>query len=388
MTKLPRTTKRLGLVALATMPMLGALALSSTSAVASSATAKKSNGVVASSSVVTSQSASVSAQAQTLAYWTQARRESAKPANVIAGSAPPSGASSTATTPSGPPSAVAGSPPSDTTLELPSPSPSASQESQPVLASQPWSYPFPYDAFHVLAKLYTSYPYRVNGTIFFTNGGDGFKCSGTSVVNGHHANEVWTAGHCVASTETVNEEFDSFAEFIPAYNGNGKTAAEIEPYGTFVAHSYATATAWLDSRDESVDFGAMTLNKNEQTKKTLSEAVGTDGFAWNRNDNEQFVQFGYPGESPYNGTKMEENIAATAENPSIGGSGGNPTGTGSPFTGGSSGGAWNIDWTDEGPGYINGQTDFYYTEKPLTKFSPYINTLANEVRCFGKPSEC
>ena len=85
---------------------------------------------------------------------------------------------------------------------------------------------------------------------------------------------------------------------------------------------------------------------------------------------------------------MEENIAATAEDLESTGAGGKPTGVGSPFTGGSSGGAWNIDWTDEGPGYINGHTDFYYTEKPLTKYSPYINTLANEVRCLGKPSEC
>jgi hypothetical protein len=381
MTKLPRTTRRFGLVALAAIPMLGSLALSSTTALASAATAK-------SGSVVSSQSVSVSAQAQTLAYWTQARRDAAKSVNVVAGGAPPTGASPAAGTPSGPPSVAVGSPPSGTPAGAASPTAQLVPASQPVLTAQPWTYPFPYDAFAVRTLWYEKYPFDVNGTIFFTNGGDGYKCSGTSVVNGHHPSEVWTAGHCVASTEEVNKEFDSFAEFIPAYNGNGTTTHEIEPYGTFVANGYETATAWLNSRDLTVDFGAITLNNNQKGKK-LSGKVGTDGFAWNQPENEQFVQFGYPGESPYNGTKMEENIAATAEDPTIsGGSGGKPTGTGSPFTGGSSGGAWNIDWTDEGPGYINGHTDFYYTEKPLTKFSPYINTLANEVRCLGKPSEC
>ncbi len=225
-----------------------------------------------------------------------------------------------------------------------------------MLAAQPWSYPFPYDAFGVPVKWYTKYPFTVNGTIFFTNGGEGFKCSGTSVYNGHNTGDVDTAGHCVASTEKVNKEFDSFAEFIPAYNGNGKSKSEIEPYGTFVANGYTTATEWLNNRDLEDDFGAISVGR-DKAGATLSARVGTDGYAYNFSDNEQYVQFGYPGESPYNGTKMEENWAASGPC-----SEGNLVCTGSPFTGGSSGGAWDIDWTNEGSGYVNGHTDFYYTE--------------------------
>jgi len=357
MRKLPRTGRRLGLVALAAMPMLGASALSATSAVAASVTAKN---------------VSASTQAQTLAYWTQARRDAAKSVDVIAGNAPTSSVSRAA--PDGPPSAVAGSSPSGT----PSASLSASLLAQPVPAGQSWGYPFPYDAFAVPVKSYKTYPYKVNGTIFFVNNGGGFKCSGTAVVNGHHASEVWTAGHCVANTESGNK-FDESAEFIPAYNGNGITAKEIEPFGTFVANYYETVSTWLYEHNVEYDYGAMLLNNSSTSKKTLSKAVGTDGFAWNWSENEQFVQFGYPGEAPYNGSKMEENIAATGPCTMC---------TGSPFTGGSSGGAWNIFWTDEGPGYINGHTDYYYTNAPLTKYSPYIDTLANEVRCLGKPTEC
>jgi V8-like Glu-specific endopeptidase len=376
--KLPIIGSRVGLVVLAAAPVLGACALSTSSAVASPISAKKS------SATVVGQSVSATEQAQTLAYWTPARRSAAKSAEVVAGSKPTNQQSPAVETPDGPPGAVAGSSPTGT----PSASVSAQQldASEPVLAGQPWGYPFPYDTFAVPVKLYKTYPYNIDGTIFFRNNGGGYKCSGTSVTNGHQASEVWTAGHCVANTESGNK-FDEEAEFVPAYNGNGTTAKEIEPYGTFVATGYDTASAWLNSHDETVDFGAMALANNKK-HKSLSAEVGTDGFAWNENENEQFVQFGYPGESPYNGTKMEQNIAATAVSEASHGAGGNPTGTGSPFTGGSSGGAWDIAWSDEGPGYINGHTDFYYTEKPLTKYSPYFNTLANEVRCFGNTSAC
>lgn len=374
----PRIGSKLDVVALATVPVLATCALGTTSAGASPISAKKS------SATVVGHSASATEQARTLAYWTPARRDAAKSAEVVAGSQPANQQSPAVETPDGPPGAVAGASPEGVS----SASTSAQQlsASEPVLAGQPWGYPFPYDTFAVPVKLYKTYPYNVNGTIFFRNNGGGYKCSGTSVTNGHQESEVWTAGHCVANTESGNK-FDEEAEFIPAYNGNGTKAKEIEPYGTFVATSYETATAWLNSHDETVDFGAMLLANNKK-HKSLSAEVGTDGFAWNQNENEQFVQFGYPGESPYNGTKMEENIAATAVSETSHGAGGNPTGTGSPLTGGSSGGAWNIDWTDEGAGYINGHTDFYYTEKPLTKYSPYFNTLANEVRCFGDTGAC
>jgi hypothetical protein len=379
MTKLSRPTRRLGLAALAAIPMLGALALSSTSALAASATAKKSS----SSSVVSSQSVSASVQAQTLAYWTQARRDAAQSVNVVAGAQVPS--SQPAGGPDGPPRSEAGSSAAGVPSESGSSESgvsSASQTTGPVLTAQPWSYPLPYDAFGVPTPFYKKYPYKVNGTIFFTNGGEGFKCSGTSVINGHNPGDVDTAGHCVASTEKVNKEFDSFAEFIPDYNGNGKTAAEIEPHGTFVANGYETATEWLNNRDLEDDFGAISVSTNAK-KQTLRNSVGTDGWAYNYSDNEQYVEFGYPGESPYNGNTMEENWAASGPC-----STGNLVCTGSPFTGGSSGGAWNIDWSPSSIGYINGHTDFYYTSEPLTKYSPYYNGLWYEVHCFGNTAAC
>jgi hypothetical protein len=375
MTKLSRTTRRLGLAALATIPVLGALALSGTSAVASAATAKKSN----TSAVTVSQPVPASTAAQTLAYWTQARRDAAKSANVVAGAQPPS--SQPAAGPTGPPSSHPGSSPAGV-ASVSGVATAAQPTEEPVIAAQPWAYPFPYDAFTVPTSYYKTDPYRVNGTIFFTNGGEGFKCSGTSIFNEHNSGEVDTAGHCVASTEKVNKEFDSFAEFIPAYNGNGTTAAQIEPYGTFVANGFDTATEWINKRNLNDDFGSMSVGTNAKKQK-LSKVVGTDGWAYNYSDNEQYVEFGYPGESPYTGNTLEENWAASAPC-----SKGTVVCTGSPFTGGSSGGAWDIDWSPTGAGYVNGHTDYYYGEKPLTLYSPYYNTLWYEVHCFGNTAEC
>jgi hypothetical protein len=377
MMKLPRTTRRSGLVALAAITMLGALALSSTSALASTAIAKKSSN----SAVTVSQPVSASVQAQTLAYWTQARRDAAQSVNVVAGAQVPS--SQPAGGPNGPPHSEAGSSPAGVPSEPSEGSgvSSASQTTGPVPAAQPWSYPLPYDAFGVPTTSYKKYPYKVNGTIFFDNNGDGFKCSGTSIVNGHNTGEVDTAGHCVANTDSGNK-FDEFAEFIPAYNGNGKTAAEIEPHGTFVATSYSTATEWLNNRNLEDDFGSMSVGKNGKKEK-LSNAAGTAGWAYGFSDNEQYVEFGYPGESPYNGNTMEENWAASGPCSS-----GNLVCTGSPFTGGSSGGGWFIDWSPSSTGYLNGHTDFYYTSEPLTKYTPYYNSLWYEVHCFGKTGEC
>ena len=56
----------------------------------------------------------------------------------------------------------------------------------------------------------------------------------------------------------------------------------------------------------------MTVGTSSTTGRTLGQAVGWDGFAWNQSVNEQFVAFGYPAASPYNGNNLIEDIAATA----------------------------------------------------------------------------
>ena len=103
--------------------------------------------------------------------------------------------------------------------------------------------------------------------------------------------------------------------------------------------------------------------------------------------NEQFVTFGYPAASPYNGNLLEENIATTGGQDGNGGADGtNPIYIGSPFTGGSSGGAWTIDWSDGGTGYVNGHNDYTYSGNADTMYSPYQDSLSETIRCFGASS--
>ncbi len=348
-------------------------------------------GTAASASQATPQAvgghASISERA-TLAYWTPARLKSAKPVDVIAtGNANSLGAPQG---PTGEPMEVPGGAP----LDAPT---AAGGSAQPATSD-------PFDSFQVTTADTKLFPYDLNGALFFTNDGNNFSCSATSVASfdsNKAENEIWTAGHCALNTESNDHNVDSSAEFIPAYNGakccNNSTVKQEEkwaPFGIFTwTGSWESATAWINNRDLSEDEAAMEVNKSDITNETLGQAIGWDGFAVNERVNEQFVTFGYPAGTPYNGNFMEADISATGGQDSNGGANGqNPLFIGSPFTGGSSGGAWNIDWSDSGPGFINGHNDYVYTnssgqESPADQmYSPYQDSLSNTVRCFGKSS--
>jgi len=313
-----------------------------------------------------------------LAYWTPARLRAAKPASVVIAGKTPKTLPATGKQP-GKPGQVAGGLPNGHAAAAPSAT---------AISPEAFPYPYPYDSFTPAAALWHTYPYEVNGKLFFTNGGSGFVCSATAVASAsgtRNENEIWTAGHCLVNTEADNQVYDSSAIFIPAYNGN---VSNFDPFGEFVWNGgSATSTAWYRNRDFTEDEAAMTVGTSSKTGRTLGQAVGWDGFAWNHSVNEQFVAFGYPAAAPYNGKNLIEDIGATAGQDSLGGADPtHPIVIGNPMTGGSSGGAWNIGWTTSGPGYINGHNDYTYTNLPHAMYSPYQDTLSNEVRCFGAAS--
>jgi hypothetical protein len=322
-------------------------------------------------------------QRATLAYWTAARLRSARPADLITAGPRASVRPATAR-PTGKAARVAGGLPAGAGIAAP-----ASNGGGSVAA---FTYPFPFDSFTPPQPLWKTYPYEVNGKLFFSNDGGNFVCSATSVASASgtkNENEIWTAGHCLVNTESNNQVVDSSAVFIPAYNGNKTLKKNYAPYGEFTwTGAWETATAWYKNRDLTQDEAAMTVKKSSSSGKTLGNAVGWDGFAWNQSVNQQFVAFGYPAASPYNGKNLIEDIGATAGQDSISGGADatEPIVIGSPLTGGSSGGAWNIDWTDSGPGLINGHNDYIYTSQPNAMYSPYQDTLSNTVRCFGASS--
>lgn len=319
---------------------------------------------------------SAAEQKATIAYWTPQRRASAITDDVIDVKVPTTTTHAQAIVPDGNPSEVKGG--------LPAGAKTAEPTAQPDGAL---SYPYPYSSFNVPTNDYTQYPYDLNGKIFFTNNGVGYACSGTSVGSYHgqsDEDEVWTAGHCVSnSSQNSPGVWDSFAEFIPAYNGNSSNYA---PLGIFVASRYEAATNWLNNGDVSVDEGAMEVGDNA-AGRTLGQAVGYAGFAWNWSSTENFVAFGYPVVSPYTGNLMVEDLASTATTYSWPNGQGQPLiGIGNPMTGGSSGGSWNVDWTTTASGYIDGHNDYKFDSQPDAVYSPYQDNLSNTVRCFGASS--
>ena len=314
-----------------------------------------------------------------LAYWTPARLRAAKSADVVVAGSKPHVVPPTTHTP-GQPGHVAGGMPRGTAEAAIHPA---------TVRPQAFTYPYPYDSFTPQWALWHSYPDEVNGKLFFTNNGNGYVCSATAVASASgssNENEIWTAGHCLVNTGGNNQVYDSSAIFIPGYNGN---VSNFDPFGEFVWDGgSATNTAWLNNSDLTEDEAAMTVGTSNTTGRTLGQSVGWDGFAWNFSVNEQFVAFGYPAASPYNGKNLVEDIGATAgQDGNIGGANATrPIVIGNPMTGGSSGGAWNIGWNTNGPGYINGHNDYKYSNQPLAMYSPYQDTLSNDVRCFGATS--
>ena len=322
--------------------------------------------------------ASAAQQRATLAYWTPQRMAEAKSFDILSdGNAGPATAP-TADPYAGKPEMLPGGLPADASvvdsaafLDRPSAAASSIFEEVPV-------------------TLTTTYPYRTNGKIFFTWNGEQGQCSGTSVLSyqgSSDEDEVWTAGHCLVNSEgQADGIYATNIEFVPAYNGSASTFAARYPFGVFAYAAGMTTTAWLDNADYSEDEAAFVVGRNS-AGQTLGQAVGEEGFAWNQSDTEYFTAFGYPAASPFTGTSMYEDIALTDTTfPVPGGAGRSVIGIVNPMTQGSSGGAWNIDWSTTNAGYIDGHNDFTSPLYPGVMFSPYQDSLANMVRCFGASS--
>jgi len=325
----------------------------------------------------TSHPVTVSEQRAALAFWTRQRIASAKAADIITvrntGSADPVGPQAKDGY-GGKPGIVPGGLPEGY----------REQAAAGRSAARPGTAFTSYTSFNVPANLYTQWPYRVNGVIAFVFKGAAYQCSGTSVASYHGTSledEVWTAGHCVANEDQSSPGvWDTKAVFIPAYNG---TAADYDPFGVFPMINAYAPNAWVRNADFSMDEAAMEVGRNA-AGQTLGQAVGWEGFIYNQPVNESFVAFGYPAASPYTGNLMVEDLGSSAYTYTPPGATGKPMiGIGDPMTQGSSGGAWNIDWTTGNPGYIDGHNDYHLGSLPNIVFSPYQDATSNTIRCWG-----
>lgn len=314
-------------------------------------------------------------QSAAAAYWTKERMASAKSRDMVLNSSQAASGSADAAatgTPGAVPPVAANGQPFNTTI----------RETGAVASAQGFTYPFPFTRTAVSpTSSYTHSARRVNGKIFFVQNGGNFVCSGT-VVTSVNRNEVWTAGHCLSDGTST---FNSKTIFVPAYNGN---AATTSPYGQWTATSLWVAGDWHTNGNFKRDLGAFTVAPLNGVQ--IQNRVGAAGFAWNQSRNQQFVDFGYPQSAPFNGASMQNCYAAYgASDPRLSTPGPAASGIGCDMTGGSSGGSWQISWgggSGASPGLINGHNDYKWDDLPLAMYSPYFDTIANEVRCASQPA--
>ena len=214
---------------------------------------------------------------------------------------------------------------------------------------------------------------RTTGRIFWTNPSTGKTnfCSGT-VVKAANQSVVWTAGHCVHGGKGADFHRSNW-RFVPAYH-NGQA-----PYGQFPARDLWSTTQWMQNGSDSgpftEDFGAGIVGTNA-AGRTLMQAVGTSqGIVFNQSTEQQFLQVGYPGEKPFNGSVMYACVNRTAVVETIDGRTASQIGAGCDMTGGSSGGPWLIGVQANGLGYVTSVTSSGSNTSPQM-YGPYQGATA------------
>ena len=178
---------------------------------------------------------------------------------------------------------------------------------------------------------------RTNGKVYLTDAGVNYVCSGTAVTS---ANEsvVWTAGHCVHGG--VGGDFVTNFAFVPAYNSGTSYPRFVAP----ATHVYTTA-GWIDG-EYGRDLGAAVVAPVNGA--TLTDAIGASrqlSFTPNTTIGRRVDSYGYPAAGKYSGQQLyqcDSYISRTDTSTS-------PPTMGIPcgMTGGSSGGGWIADDSDQ-----------------------------------------
>ncbi|MFV2008434.1 MULTISPECIES: trypsin-like serine peptidase [unclassified Micromonospora] len=177
------------------------------------------------------------------------------------------------------------------------------------------------------------------GKVYFTTPTGGTaSCSASTVASGKRR-LVMTAGHCVH--QGPGGQWYSNWQFVPRYR-NG-----VRPYGTFVANSLNTRTAWITSGSFAEDMGIAIMNNGGIFGAKVVDTVGGHGLRWNYSYSVYVTALGYP--SNLGGGESQYYCQGTTWNP-----GGQQIRMYCNMTYGSSGGPWLQEYNDStGYGYIN-----------------------------------
>jgi len=201
----------------------------------------------------------------------------------------------------------------------------------------------------------TTYPYRTQGKLFFRSGGGAYVCSAT-VVNTPTKRVIFSAGHCAVDGGVWSRN----VAFVPGYH-NG-----VRPYGTFVATKLYSINGWINNENFSYDISAAVLGGTQP----VASVVGSRGIKWNLPRQQQFVSFGYPAESPFDGEKLWSCPSpfrgqdATTTDPRTQWITCN-------MTGGSSGGGWIVQGA-----YLNSVNSYGYVGVNNRMYGPYFGDAA------------
>ena len=291
-------------------------------------------------------------------YWTEARMQSARKADIVLSGKSTAGAAAAnqSMKSHGPTVTIAG-----TTGSAAKAAKTGSPTQQLGPNGQPWWGNF------------WSAPATTTGKVFFsTHDGQNWVCS-ASIVNSEAKDLLITAGHCVFGSlggQVPGEGWHSNWTFVPDYSYNYR------PFGTWYARQLWTKTAYINNQDEGDDIGAVLVWANNG--QNITNLLGGQGIAWNYNSTEYFYDFGYPAEYPFNGQGLQESDGWGSYTWWAGAEQLNTN-----FTGGSSGGPWlsgfNGTW-----GYVNSVNDFTYSWYSNQMFGLYfgnnVGSLYNQVR--------
>ncbi|MFI6505713.1 trypsin-like serine peptidase [Nonomuraea typhae] len=204
---------------------------------------------------------------------------------------------------------------------------------------------------------------RTTGRVFFTYRGRNASCSGSAVTSANKS-VVITAGHCVK----MGGAFHANWVFVPGY------AAGRRPHGTWVATKLLTTSQWNAREDINFDMAAAVVAPLQG--RTLTDAVGGQGVAFNQARRLRMHAFGYPAAAPYDGSKLIYCAGRTFDDFLLS----RDHGLTCNMTGGSSGGPWLQNFTEaSGLGTLNSVNSFTYNFAPNWMFGPYFGAEAQAV---------
>ncbi|HLF99602.1 MAG TPA: peptidase [Acidimicrobiia bacterium] len=208
---------------------------------------------------------------------------------------------------------------------------------------------------------------RTTGKVFFTLGSTNYVCSGSTVDDANaDVSLVLTAGHCVEGG--ADGAFASKFVYIPDFERWATKSCTTDPGRCFAASRLVTTSAWAEDGDLNYDVAFAVINGNTLESTWASQAIG-----FNLDRNQSTYAFGYPAAGKYKGTKLIYCAGTTRPDPY----GSFDQGLGCGMTGGSSGGAWYVDFDPTtARGMANSVNSFKYYIDNSTMYGPYFGNYA------------